>query len=539
MNSSRTLHFLPLLIALVVGLSTLLCPTTGVSADDLYSISPGTISEPDIVWSQRIPVVDEKITISARVRGPGEHPVDVRFMIEGADGAKVARWAQPVQTAQDNTSQYVDYEADWKPQQTGFYTVTVEVDPRGNSADSVTDNNTATVTIPVTWRELHILAWGPQKDCRWVGTANPAWDADDIAYWHRRGTKALGFMSPLQGNLMKLSEEEMIENLVNGAAQHVEAGRDGLILDETGSYPNDEGFEYIRRFGKAFKIIREKYPDLRVYNWIGGEIQREEWEVARANRHVLMPEVYPDLFDRVFDSHYFEPYLQRRLPNLSIDHITAIPALGLGGDCGRRFWPQIESNVRLGRTIAPGLPGICYYACTYLGEGESYEGSFQQFLDRLTLTYFIKPVIMIKEEDIWLDSYSPQRSDPVAVQVRVHNIGGMAATDVGVKIYARHLGTNQRTLLQDTVIPAIGNGTLTIPRGDDAASRDHRVIDGTKHPIVGYTSDTDCAFLDRALLDATWTPQRSGYYAIEVEVQPSTDHTVLEGFAKKTIVVGE
>jgi len=434
----------------------------------------------------------------------------------------------------------MDYEARWEPKRTGFYTVTVEVDPRSKSGDPVTKNNTATVTVPVTWRELHILAWGPQRDCRWVGTANPAWDAEGIAYWHRRGTKALGFMTPTQHNLMKLSEEEMIENLVSGADRHVEAGRDGLILDETGGYPNEQSLEYWRRFGKAFQIIREKYPDLRVYNWIGGEIRREAWEVTRANRHVLMPEVYPDLFDMAFDSHYFEPYLHRRLPNLTIDSITAIPALGVGGVCGRIFWPQIESNVRLCLTTAPGLAGICYYGCSYLGEGESYEGSFQQFLDQLTLRYFVKPVIMVKEEDIWLDSYSPLRSDQVAVQVRVHNIGGMAAAGVGVRIYARHAGTNQRALLNETIIPRIGNGTLTIPEDEAPASREHRMIDGTKHPIMVWGDDnTTCIFLDRALVDASWTPQRSGYYAIEVEVQPSEDYTVLEGFAKKTIIVGE
>jgi hypothetical protein len=147
---------------------------------------------------------------------------------------------------------------------------------------------------------------------------------------------------------------------------------------------------------------------------------------------------------------------------------------------------------------------------------------------------------MVKEEDIWLDSYSPQRSDPVAVQVRVHNIGGMAAAGVGVRIYARHAGTNQRALLNETIIPRIGNGTLTIPEDEAPASREHRVIDGTKHPIMVWGDDnTTCIFLDRALVDGSWTPQRSGYYAIEVEVQPSADYTVLEGFAKKTIIVGE
>src|SRR5262245_42693982 len=50
------------------------------NAADLYSISPGRIDNPDIVWSRNIPVVGQEITISARVRGLGKQPVAVRLM---------------------------------------------------------------------------------------------------------------------------------------------------------------------------------------------------------------------------------------------------------------------------------------------------------------------------------------------------------------------------------------------------------------------------------------------------------------------------
>jgi hypothetical protein len=93
-------------------------------------------------------------------------------------------------------------------------------------------------------------------------------------------------------------------------------------------------------------------------------------------------------------------------------------------------------------------------------------------------------------------------------------------------------------LLQDTVIPAIGNGKLMLPRDDEPASREHRVIDGTKHPIMVWGDDNaTCIFLDRALVDASWTPRRLGYHTIEVELQPSEDYTVLEGSATKTVIV--
>src|SRR5437660_12922293 len=49
---------------------------------DLFSISSRPVEDPDIVSSQCIPVVGRAITLSARVRGPGMHPVEVRFLLK-------------------------------------------------------------------------------------------------------------------------------------------------------------------------------------------------------------------------------------------------------------------------------------------------------------------------------------------------------------------------------------------------------------------------------------------------------------------------
>src|SRR5438128_12249078 len=49
---------------------------------DLFSISSGPVDDPDIVSSPCIPVVGRPVTLSARVRGSGKHPVDVRFLLK-------------------------------------------------------------------------------------------------------------------------------------------------------------------------------------------------------------------------------------------------------------------------------------------------------------------------------------------------------------------------------------------------------------------------------------------------------------------------
>ena len=215
----------------------------------------------------------------------------------------------------------------------------------------------------------------------------------------------------------------------------------------------------------------------------------------------------------------------------------AMIALGVGGDCGRRFRPQIEDSVRLCRKLGPGMPGICYYAVGRLEKGAPYEGSFQEFLDQLTFKYFIMPVLMVREGGIWLSDYSPGKAKPVMLQVRVHNIGGVPARNVGVEIHVRHIASNDRKRIASVVVPAIGNGMVDLEE-DTVISDDHKVIDGTKHPISRYVKRTR-VLLNRALVDAVWTPDRAGYHRIEVELAPSDGYTIIEGLAEKTIPVGK
>ncbi len=259
--------------------------------------------------------------------------------------------------------------------------------------------------------------------------------------------------------------------------------------------------EWIRRYGLGYDQVHEKYPRLRVYEWIGGGPDYpDQLDVTRRNNHVLMSEDYPAIHGRS-NPWGFARRLASRGPHLA--SVDGIHALGIGGDCGRRFAPDIENNLRLCRKINPGLPGICYYGVAPLEEGDSGETSVLQLLDRLTFDYFIKPVLMISKDDIRMPDASPRPHKPVALQVDVHNIGGVPATNVGVKLYARDLDTGRRRLLAHMVIPQIGNGAH-----------------GT------------------ARMSASWTPDRAGKYAIDVELTPAQGYTLLEGYAQRLVPVG-
>ncbi len=511
---------------------------------DLYSISPGSVDKPDIVWSRVIAVVKEKLTISARVRGKGKHPVEVRFILEAPDLPKVTLPAKLV-PQKEGEKEYADYQASWQPGQAEIYQLTVQVDPAKKSRDQVRKNNTATVILPVVWKELHVIAWGPTKHMKWLtGVAQqfPRGREDvipELPYWNRRGIKVLGFMYTHEATWMERKDaEKLIKAIVGQAGRYSAAGCQGLIIDETGSYRTPEGLEFIRRFGLAYDRIREKYPHLQVYNWISGPLHPEEIEIGRRNRHIVMGESYEAIHSRSAPD--WISFLERRVERL-IGHESfapnAIIALGTGSDCGRRFWPQIEDSVRLCRKLGPGMPGIQYYQTKYLKEGEAYEGSFLEFLDRLTFEYFIKPVLVVRENDIWASDYSPRRKESVSLQVRLHNIGGIPAKKVRAKVYARHLESGKRSLLINTLVPQIGNGYEDIIE-EKVTSIDHKVIKGTKHPIRRTDKRTG-VMLNRALVDTTWKPSGSGYYQIEVELEPSNQYTILEGRAEKTIIVGK
>src|SRR5262245_21216204 len=117
---------------LLIGVLMMLAGTVA-NAADLYSISAGEIDNPDIVWSRNIPVVGHEITISARVRGLGKHPVGVRLMLSCPEMEPVTLDAAMEKVAEAGVAGYV---AKWRPSKAGIYQLTVQVDPENKSGDS-------------------------------------------------------------------------------------------------------------------------------------------------------------------------------------------------------------------------------------------------------------------------------------------------------------------------------------------------------------------------------------------------------------------
>ena len=71
---------------------------------------------------------------------------------------------------------------------------------------------------------------------------------------------------------------------------------------------------------------------------------------------------------------------------------------------------------------------------------------------------------------------------------------------------------------------------------DKPALNDHKIINGTKYPVARWANTTR-ALLNRALVDVLWTPEKSGCYRLEAELQPSKDYAIGRGLARAAIAV--
>ncbi|MFH1422839.1 MAG: CARDB domain-containing protein [Planctomycetota bacterium] len=497
--------------------------------EDLYSISYGQVDNPDIVCSRSIPIVNEKITIAARVRGKGQHPVSVQFVLSASDIFEVTLEAK---LGDHVNGEYAEYFADWTPSQAASYNLTVKVDSDNKSEDKVKNNNSYTTIIPVVWRELHIIPWSTTKQMKWITCVSceiPKGkdEISELDYWHRRGIKPLGFMYTVERELMQLSKEQMINSIFSKAEKYAKAGAEGLIIDEIGSYGTPDGFEFIQRFGAAYDKIHKEYPHLKTYSWIAGPVHREEIETGIRNNHIMMGECYEAIHAR--KGPVWRARIENYINKLGQNNIIA---LGISGDCGRPFKPLIENSVRIIREIGPDMPGICYYSIEHISKEKSHD--LQQFLDKLTFDYFIKPVLTVSK--IEQCSNKPIKpGDTVEIQTEIRNIGGMPAKNALVKLYARNIKTRRRTFLSEKTLSEIGNGTIDIIE-DNTDSSSEKEINGIIHPI-GRFGKTTRIVLDRAVLYTKWTPEQEGNYAIEAEIYPSGNFTILTGFLQKELNV--
>lgn len=525
-----------------VSVALLVVAGTLHAAPDLV-VTTTPAGESDLTLSRRIPIRGERIELRARIRNDGDEPatdVPIDLTLTDRDGKELTTHRAMIDVkAADSTSIAVE----WTPEANGFYRFSVMIDAEEQIAESDEKNNTASWEFPVVFRRLYFNKWGADiKDLRYLNMSSVGYYTPE--YWHRFGSIALHWA----GARIDPDDPEAAKSYIEHVGKLLGDGYDGIIIDEIGAYAGPGIRKTARMWEGIFQDLRNNHPQMELWIWNSGALRPELAEVYRRAGAIVLLELYEEWFTAAFHTHSFHSYLDlgisaaRRADLLNLDgspHATIL-CPGVSHYHGGMARDQIEDQVRYIKKQAPEAPGISFYG----GDDEWSVAldSLNGFLDELCLKYYIMPVVTVSPHWIWLSDYGPVAGDEITVRTRIHNVGAMEAREVQVRIYARRIATNHRRLISEVALPRIGVGFVTVePDEPFEATVENRVppvtwksVDGIRVPMRGAPA---AVRLDRQIVEAKWKPETSGHYRLEVEVTPSTQFTLLEGYAEKLLTV--
>lgn len=502
------------------------------------------ISKPEITLSKTVPVVDNELEIKLETNSLIKDDVIFSIIYEG----------KKILEEKINPANSGKFLKKWIPKETGFYTASFDFGNKGNISKVSLD-------FPVVWRELYFTIWPPlsKEESRYRylssyvilhGEKGSGHGEEMIAFWKSRGAKTLNCTDGMQVIDMEISEEEAIKKAVAHWSTPMKKGFDGIFMDEFGEYPLPELLKKVDRAGKALMQLRKENPDMLIFPAAGGAQLREETISYKYSDSIALIETYDHSFEEAFGTHSFKQHLDYRVMvarNTDLIYERgrkhgAIILLGMGVDGGGMLISQLEDMVRYTKKIAPEMPGIAFYS----GDREkqwTVDSGLRQAAEDFCLKYYIKPVIDVRE--MWFSNYSPSTSDKVDIFVRVHNLGGIDAKNIKIRIYAIEDGKGKKEQIgKEIIIKKIGTGVVNFKMDTTDKPRtyyEYKDIDGNTYPIFTTKPQSDydrnIIMLDRHVVKASWEPKKQGYYTIIAEVEPSSDYTILDGILRKEICI--
>ena len=525
------------------------------------SVGPGSIEEPEITLSNCIPIIEQELEFRVVVRNSGKAEADafeVAFFVSDRNGKRTelagAQSQNPLAAGDTEV-----LTTTWKPEQTGFYTFNVVVDPAKKLKRLDRSECKAELEFPVVTRELYFyqspsdMKSGKARKRRYT-SAVVVCDREQIAYWKNRGSKTLkwvsGFHSGWLRNLITKRGEDALSEVVSYWGKFEEQGFDGISIDEFGEPYDEAGIKKMKLTTKALIELHRQKPNLEIFPSECGRLYRETVSGYRASGSIVMLECYENWLSRwAAGPHRFYDYLDRKIEDATdlglirkkAEQSNAIFLLGVEGVFGGNVPGQIEDAVRYIKRKAPSMPGISFWSA-----GNAYQfledTGLDKLLDQLCLKYYIMPVITVGENDIWLSDYAPKTGEELELFVRVHNIGAMDADDVRARVHVREMASGKRIFSSAPVSIKLGVGYVEPEIKDKSRLYEMQEINGTMYPVFDnekqrYPYSVNRIYIDRNRFKIKWTPPRGGAYQIEVEIIPSSEYTVLDGFAVKDVLV--
>jgi len=509
--------------------------TAALATTKSLMASESSATVPGITLSSRVPVVGKEIEFRLDAGDIAGH--DAEFTITGG-GANLLNVKV---SACDGK-----FTAGWIPAETGFYTASFASANLGK----------VSLEFPVVWRDMYFIAWPPlHRDdvskYRYLsqyiilhGRPGSGYGEEDMAAWKSAGSKVLSYVYLPRGKVdMSRSEDEVVDELVAKWSAPLKKGFDGIFIDEFGMYPKAESLAVFDRAGKALVKLRQENPDMFIFPANAGALLPEQAMVYNESGSVALLETYPTCYTKSFASHSIKAYIDRNVEvsrNTDLVYYDTRPqhsALILLGFNGLTSFleesaaPELEELVRYIKKTGPEMPGIGFYNS---GSVKQYIVDSRQMetADRLCHDYYIKPVVDLR--DILFSGYTPVAGKPVDVLLEVHNLGGMDAKRVRVRLYAKKVGADDKVRIGETVIEKIGCGHKDLQKLDKNKDYEYQTINGNVYAVYDKINRV---FLARTTVKFTWAPKEKGYYSIIAEVEPSTQYTVLDGVLEKHIGV--
>ena len=202
--------------------------------------------------------------------------------------------------------------------------------------------------------------------------------------------------------------------------------------------------------------FKKERPDAFLAVWSCGALTTPAANAYRRDADLVMLECYVNYSRRAFSTHSFSDYISQRVKMARRMDVLekCVVGLGITSELGGITPAELRSQIEYCRLIAPECPGIAWFR---YGGPERVEPEILRMADEAAVEYFIRPCLMVSDEEVQYAPGSPV--NPGRLSVNIHNIGAMDATNLSVAFYDGHPDQGGR-LLGKTFVPC-----LHAPRG--------------------------------------------------------------------------
>lgn len=395
-------------------------------------------SEFAITIGKAFPLRNQPVILGARYQGEAADSFSVTFEQVQASGQSAKRIGTAQAEPQPDGSLWAHLE--WTPDRSGFLLLRATASTAGAAF-------VAEKTVPVVERDMHFVWFGSGLDLQHAtGITPPPKEEDLRQQWRDRGVSLLAW---------KGTNLDTTEKLLKYWLEH--DGADGIAIDEIGAYDREPASE--ARAQKAFDGLapfKKERPDAFLAVWSCGALTTPAANAYRRDADLVMLECYVNYSRRAFSTHSFSDYISQRVKMARRMDVLekCVVGLGITSELGGITPAELRSQIEYCRLIAPECPGIAWFR---YGGPERVEPEILRMADEAAVEYFIRPCLMVSDEEVQYAPGSPV--NPGRLCVNIHNIGAMDATNLSVAFYDGHPDQGGR-LLGKTFVPC-----LHAPRG--------------------------------------------------------------------------